>query len=326
MKVAFAGSFVVRLAEPVRARLSVPCDVIADSDEARILPRLADIDALVSMGFTREMAAAGPRLRLIQVPGAGLDRIDRSALRPGMHLANTYGHEGGIAEYVIGAMIALTRGFRRLDDSLRQGRWESQWAVGTPAPPLWSELAGKTLGILGFGHIGAALARRASAFDMTVCAIRREAQRAAPDGVSFIGGPERLDEVLRQSDFLAVTLSLSPETRGLLDARRLGLMKPSACLINVARAEIIDETALYRALISGGIAGAAIDVWYRYPTAAGATLPSTQPFHELGNVLMTPHVSGWTEGMIEARASLIADNIVRAARGEPPRNAVAWGR
>jgi len=326
MKVAFAGSFAVRLAEPVRARLSVPCDVIADSDEARILPRLADIDALVSMGFTREMAAAGPRLRLIQVPGAGLDRIDRSALRPGMHLANTYGHEGGIAEYVIGAMIALTRGFRRLDDSLRQGRWESQWAVGTPAPPLWPELAGNTLGILGFGHIGAALARRASAFDMTVCAIRREAQPAAPDGVSFIGGPERLDEVLRQSDFLAVTLSLSPETRGLLDARRLGLMKPSACLINVARAEIIDETALYRALSSGGIASAAIDVWYRYPTSAGATLPSTQPFHELGNVLMTPHVSGWTEGMIEARASLIADNIERAARGEPPRNAVAWGR
>ena len=195
MKVAFAGSFAVRLVEPVQARLSVPCDVIADSDEALILPRLADIDALVSMGFTPEMAAAGPRLRLIQVPGAGLDRIDRSALRAGMHRANTYGHEGGIAEYVIGAMIALTRGFRRLDDSLRQGRWESQWAVGTPAPPLWPELAGKRLGILGFGHIGAALARRASAFDMTVCAIRREAQPAAPDGVSFIGGPERLDEV-----------------------------------------------------------------------------------------------------------------------------------
>lgn len=109
MKIAFAGSFAVRLADPVRARLSVPCEVIADGDEARILPRLDDADALVSMGFTREMAAAGPRLRLIQVPGAGLDRIDRDALRPGMHLANAYGHEAGIAEYVIGAMIALMR-------------------------------------------------------------------------------------------------------------------------------------------------------------------------------------------------------------------------
>lgn len=326
MKIAFAGSFAVRLAEPVRARLSVPCDVIVDADEARILPWLSDVDALVSMGFTREMAAAGPRLRLIQAPGAGLDRIDRDALRPGMHLANAYGHEVGIAEYVIGAMIALTRDFRRLDVSLRQGRWESQWAVGVPAPPLWPELAGKTLGILGFGHIGEALARRAIAFDMTVCAIRRKAQADAPEGVAFIGGPERLEDVLSQSDFLAITLALSPETRGMLDERRLSLMKPSACLINVARAEIVDEAALYHALASGGIAGAALDVWYRYPAAPGATLPSTPPFHELGNVLMTPHVSGWTEGMIEARVTLIADNIERAARGEPPRNAVDWGR
>jgi phosphoglycerate dehydrogenase-like enzyme len=326
MKIAFAGSFAVRLADPVRARLSVPCEVIADGDEARILPRLDDADALVSMGFTREMAAAGPRLRLIQVPGAGLDRIDRDALRPGMHLANAYGHEAGIAEYVIGAMIALMRTFGRLDASLRQGRWESQWAVGVPAPPLWPELAGKTLGILGFGHIGEALARRAKAFDMTVCAIRRTAQPIAPDGVAFIGGPERLDDVLRQADFLAITLSLSPETRGLLDARRLGLMKPGACLINVARAEIVDEAALYRALASGSIAGAALDVWYRYPTVVGSALPSTQPFHELGNVLMTPHVSGWTDGMIEARATLIADNIQRAARGDPPLNAVDWDR
>ena len=126
------------------------------------------------------MAEAAPRLRLVQVPGAGLDRIDRGALRPGTHLANAYGHEAGIAEYIIGAMIALTRSFGRLDAKMRQGEWESQWAVGTPAPPLWPELAGKTLGILGFGHIGQALARRATAFDMQVCAIRREAEAEAP--------------------------------------------------------------------------------------------------------------------------------------------------
>lgn len=322
MKIAFAGSFAVRLAEPVRARLSVPCDVIAEADEARILPRLADTDALISMGFAREMAVAGPRLRLIQVPGAGLDRIDRDALRPGMHLANAYGHEAGIAEYVIGAMIALMRTFGRLDAKLRAGEWESQWAVGVPAPPLWPELAGKTLGILGFGHIGRALAPRATAFDMRVCAMRREAQQEPPDGVAFICGPDGLDDVLREADFLAITLSLTPQTRGLLDARRLGLMKPGAFLINVARAEIVDEAALYGVLTSGGIAGAALDVWYRYPTTRGATPPSTKPIHELSNVLMTPHVSGWTEGMIEARAALIANNIERIACGEPPLNAV----
>lgn len=321
MKIAFAGSFAVRLAEPVRAQLAVPCEVIA-ADEARILPRLADTDVLVSMGFTKEMAEAGRRLRLVQVPGAGLDRIDRSALRPGMHLANAYGHEAGIAEYVVGAMIALTRSFVRIDTKLRNGEWESQWAVGAPAPPLWPELAGKTLGILGFGHIGEALARRARAFDMKVCAIRRQAQSEPQDGVSFVGGPERLDEVLRQSDYLVITLSLSPATRHLLDARRLRMMKATAYLINVARAEIIEETALYRALASGGLAGAALDVWYRYPATPGATLPATQPFHELGNLIMTPHVSGWTEGMLMARAKLIAENIERIARGEPPLNTI----
>jgi phosphoglycerate dehydrogenase-like enzyme len=275
------------------------------------------------MSFTHEMAEAGPRLRLIQVPGAGLDRIDRSALHPGMQLANAHGHEAGIAEYVIGAMIALMRSFGRIDAKLRAGAWESQWAVGAPAPPLWPELAGKTLGILGFGHIGEALARRARAFDMNICAIRRQAQSEPPDGVSFIGGLEQLDDVLCQSDFVAITLPLSPQTRGLLDERRLRLMRPTAYLINVARAEIVDEMALYRALATGGLGGAALDVWYCYPTVPGSALPATQPFHELANAIMTPHVSSWTEGMLQARAKLIADNIERTARGEPPLNAIA---
>ena len=320
MKVAFAGSFAVRLAEQVRTRLTDPCEIVT-GDEAEILPALADADVLVSMGFSRTMADAGGRLRLIQVPGAGLDRIDHGALKPGMFLANVYGHEVGIAEYVIGTMLALTRNLQSLDARLRNGEWHSQWAVGSPAPPLWPELAGKTLGILGFGHIGEAIARRARAFDMKIVAIRRQAQPQPPDGVSFIGGPERLDEVLYASDYLAVTLSrchaatlsLSPETRGLLDERRLGLMRPPACLINVARAEIVEEDALYRALSTGTLAGAALDVWWRYPTTPGRLLPSTQPFHQLPNVIMTPHVSGWTEGMVEARVKIIADNTGQPA-------------
>jgi phosphoglycerate dehydrogenase-like enzyme len=317
MKVAFAGAFAARLMEPVRARLSLPCEMIA-ADEASI----GDVDVLVSMGFTAHMAEHAPGLRLVQVPGAGLDRIDLTAFRPGMHLANAYGHEAGIAEYIFGAMISLTRSFGRLDAELRQGRWESQWAVGVPAPPLWPELSGKTLGILGFGHIGQAVARRAVAFDMRVCAVRREVQTETPHGVSFVGGPERLNEVLGLSDYLVVTLSLSSATRNLIGEQRLRLMKSTAFLINVARAEIFDEASLYDALSSGRIAGAALDVWYRYPTSAEPTPPATLPFHTLSNVLMTPHVSGWTEGMLTARAGLIAANIERTARGEPPLNAI----
>lgn len=322
MKVAFAGSFATRLAAPVRTHLSVPCEIITDDDEAAIVPRLSDVDVLVTMGFLSSMAQAAPRLRLVQVPGAGLDRIDRAALPPGTHLANAYGHEAGIAEYIIGAMLTLTRDFARLDARLRRGQWDSQWAIGTPAPPLWPELSGKTLGILGFGHIGEALARRAAAFDMRICAVRSQAQAQVPNGVAFIARPERIDDVLSLADFLAITLPLSPATRGLLDARRLRLMKPTAILVNVARAEICDQAALYQTLSKRHIAGAALDVWYRYPTAAGTTPPATHLFHTLDNVLMTPHISGWTQGMLDARASLIADNIARTARGEPPYNAI----
>ena len=321
LRVAFAGTFAARLEKPVLAHLGMPCDVIV-TDERGIVSRLPEVDVLVTLAFTREMGAAAGRLKLVQVPGAGLDRIDRSALPAGTWLANAFGHEVGIAEYVLGAMLALTRDFARVDASLRRGVWESQWAVSAQSPALWPELAGKTLGILGYGRIGQAVARRARAFDMAVWAIRRDVTRSDHEGLAFLGGPDALDEILRRADYLAITLSLTEATRGLLGKRELGLMKPTAVLINVARAEIVDEEALYQALARRTIASAALDVWYRYPTGAGPTLPAHHPFHELPNVLMTPHVSGWTEGMMEARAKLIAENIHRAARGEPPVNLV----
>jgi len=320
-RVAFAGAFSARLEPRVRARLGIPCEVIL-ADESGIVARLSDVDVLVTLAFTREMGAAAGRLKLVQVAGVGLDRIDRSALPAGAWLANAPGHETGIAEYVIGAMLAWTRDFGRLDASLRRGSWESPWAISAAPPAPWPELSGKTLGILGYGRIGRGIAQRARAFDMAVWAIRRDVTRSDAQGLAFLGGPDALEVVLRRADYLAITLSLTEATRGLLGEREFRLMKPTAVLINVARAEIVDEDALYRALTQRTIAGAALDVWYRYPTGAGPTLPAHHAFQELPNVLMTPHVSGWTEGMLEARATLIAENIHRAARGEPPVNLI----
>lgn len=320
-RVAFLGALSSSFAERIRAHLTVPCDFV-HTDEKNAPSVLPDVDVLITLVFTREMAAEARRLRLIQVPGAGLDRIDRSAVPPEASLANVHGHEVGIAEYVIGAMIALGRDFRRVDAGLRAGRWESQWAPGVPTPPAWPELAGRTLGILGYGGIGRALARRARAFDMRICAIRRSVEQSAEDDLALLGGLDILDEVLRRADHVAITLPLTPETRGLIGEKQLRLMKSTAILVNVSRAQILDEDALYDALAAGRIRGAALDVWYRYPSDGDPVLPSQRPFHELPNVLMTPHIAGWTDGMLEARATVMAENIRRVARGEQPENLV----
>jgi phosphoglycerate dehydrogenase-like enzyme len=319
--IGIVGAFAASLEGAICRNLTIPCEVVV-SDEAGIMPRLADIDVLVTMVLTQEMGRAATRLKLVQVPGAGLDRIERSALPGGAWLANVYGHENGIAEYVLGAMLAMTRDFFRLDAALRKGDWQSQWAVGVAPPPVWPELTGKTIGILGYGRIGQAVARRARVFDMTVCAVRRDVRRPVETDVAFLDGPESTDDVIRRSDYVLISMPATPDTVGLMDRRRLGLMKPTAFLINVARAEIVDENALYEALAERSIAGAGLDVWYRYPPAAGATPPATRPFHDLPNVLMTPHVSGWTDGMLDARAKLIAENIRRVVHDETPLNLV----
>lgn len=158
---------------------------------------------------------------------------------------------------------------------------------------------------------------------MTVYAIRRHAPPSPDDDLALLGGPDMREEVLRQSDYVVIAMPATDETRRMINRRELALMKPTAYLINAARGEITDEAALYDALAHRAIAGAALDVWYRYPAEPGPAAPASLPFHQLSNVLMIPHVSGWTEGMLEARARLIAENIARVIRGEPPLNRVA---
>lgn len=254
LRIAFAGNFAGPFEPLVRPLITTPCETL-QADEDAVLAHLAEIDVLVTLAFTAAMGkAAGTRLKLVQLPAAGLDRVERAALPSGALLANAYGHETAIAEFIIGALLSLTRNLVRLDSELRLGVWPGPWAPGKPRLPPAAELAGKTLGILGYGHIGQALARRARAFDMNVLAIRRDLS-AAHDGLADLGGPERLDETLRRADYLAITLSLNDATRGLIGPRQLALMKASAYLINVARAEIVDGDALYRALADGRLAG-----------------------------------------------------------------------
>jgi phosphoglycerate dehydrogenase-like enzyme len=263
------------------------------------------------------MDAALPRLKVIGRAGIGVDTIDvPAASARGIVVMNTpFGNSITTAEHAIAMLFALAREIPQADQSTQNGKCEKNRFIGV-------ELAGKTLGLIGLGRIGRAVARRAKAFDMRVIAVTRT-PCSNVDHLDAQGSMQELDAMMPRCDFLAVTCPLNEETRGMIDARRLALCKPHLVVINVARAAVLDEAALYLALRDRIIAGAVLDVWYAYPTAAQpAARPSRFPFHELANVIMTPHCSAWTDGLIERRWRFIASNLDRLARGEPLQNVV----
>jgi phosphoglycerate dehydrogenase-like enzyme len=299
--------------------LSTPWNIeVVDFAECAGLSRtLASADAVVSMDWSRDMPPA-PRLRLLQLPGAGTDDIDFDAVPAQAYVCNVYEHEIGIAEYVLAAMLQWTMRLPVLDAALRRGDWWGSHLCG----PAHGELHGQTLGILGYGRIGQETARRARAFGMQVRACSRTA-RAGDGLVGEVQGLESLDSLLAESDFILVSLPLNQTTQGLIDKTRFGRMKPHAVLINVARGAIVDEAALFEACRERRIGGAVIDTWYRYPQPqAPQGAPAGHPFHELDNVIMTPHASAWTEGLRPRRNRAIALNLDRIAHGESPENLV----
>jgi phosphoglycerate dehydrogenase-like enzyme len=279
---------------------------------------LATARIMVTLHYNRTMPPA-PHLRFLQAGGAGYDQVDLSYLPPGTIVSNAYGHEDAVAEYVILAMLLWGTRFLAAEQSFRAGSWA---LGGRTGGPLVEELGGKTVGLIGFGHIGRAVARRARAMDARVVVCSRTVPPPSPN-LAWARGMDRLEDLLRESDFVVVCCGLGPDTANLIDATRFRQMRSHAMLINVARGAIVNEEALYQALRDQTIAGAAIDTWYHYPTVDDpAPRPSRFPFHELPNLYMTPHSSAWTTGMIERRWTTIADNIGKVLRGEAPVNIV----
>lgn len=293
-----------------------PGHTIVDVGDALSAPGEAahfeSADVIVGIKLDASMPAPR-RLRLYQAPAAGTDAIDLSLLPPAGTLCNCHGHEDAIAEYVFAALLARHVPLARADADLRRGQW-TYWA-GRPGA-LRTELSRQTIGLLGFGHISKAIARRAKAFGMQVHAANRSA--VASEDVDRAFGLGDLHAFLRGVDIVVVTLPLTAQTQGLVDAAAFDAMRPGAVLINVGRGPVVEEQALYDALRGGRIAGAIVDTWYRYPTAAQPECaPSTLDFEALPNVVMTPHMSGWTAGTVHRRQLTMADNISRLATGRP---------
>lgn len=286
-------------------------------DGAALAEALADAEAVVSMSWSAA-APPAPRLRLLQLPGAGLDAIDFAAVPRQAAVCNVYEHEIGIAEHCVLVILECLIGLRGQDARLRRGDWSDGLHGGGG---LHGELFGKTVGFVGYGRIGRETAKRLRPFGVRLIACTRSPHKT-DDNLDAIAGMDRLSWLLGEADFVVLACPLDDTTRGLIDAKALAQMKRDAVLINVARGAVVDEDALYEALRSGRIGGAAIDVWWRYPKGDGPTFPSRHPFHELSNVILTPHTSGWSAGLHERRWRVIAQNLDRLARGEPLLNLV----
>ncbi len=324
MKTVFLGSFGARpgVWEAILAKTTEKLDVsvLFDLDDAqRLIPLLADAEIVVSHIWKKDFPAA-PRVKLLQSVAAGLDLIDVPSLPAGVTVCNVSGHEQAIAEYVLMTMLAWQHRLIDIVAAFRGGVWSTGGGAG--GGPTHGEIMGKTVGIVGYGKIGREVAKRAVGFGCTVIAANRSPV-ADRGEASEIYPLAEIDRMLPRCDAVVIAAGLGPETRELLDARRLALMKPSAFLVNIGRAGITDEEALFAALRDGRIGGAAIDVWWQYPTAAEPNRRGSRlPFHELPNVIMTPHCSSATDGARDRRFSTVAGNLDRYVRGQPLTNVV----
>lgn len=286
--------------------------VADDETKARYLKDIGE--ATILFGPNRipiEYFDAAHNLHWFQCINAGVERLAHDGLLTrGFAVTTAAGLASvAIAEYVIGTMIMLAKGLHSsvLDQARR--RWDFRFT---------GELAGKTVGIVGFGAIGREIARRAHAFDMRVIASRRRVQPGeqhehAHEVVSY----SDLDYLLAESDYLVLAVPLTPETRHLLGREQFAKMKPAATLVNIARGEVVDQPQLIEALQAGVIAAAALDVTDPEPLPAESTLWG------MPNVILTPHISGAVEGYGHKAAELFLANLERFVRGEPLQNLVS---
>lgn len=282
--------------------------------EAQIVEFLQPAEVIVGFANLRaECRARAENLRWCQGLAAGIDRVD-PAVYEQVLLTNASGVAAvPIAEYVIGMMLTFAKGFHHM---LRRQQ-ERNWDRGYQA----RELSGGVCGIAGMGAIGAETALRARALGLKVIATRRSVTAPASDEYADELLPtSHLPYLLGQSDWVVLAAPLTPETRHMIGAKELAMMKPSAVLINVGRGALVDEPALIQALQDGSIAGAGLDVFEQEP------LPAESPLWEMPNVIVTPHFSSGSHRYMERAADLCADNLRRFLAGEQLRNIVDLAR
>jgi len=278
---------------------------------APLAPQFEDLDAVIDEGGhgTQEMADAAQGLRLWQLYGSGHDDFDIEYWKhKGIPVANCpgHGHARALAECALLYILMLARSWHFTQRNMR---------AGEQGEPMGLELENRLLGLIGFGATGREVARLTKPLGMKIMAVDErdislDEQREF--GLESVAGSADIDKVIGKSDYLSLHLHVDKRTRHIIDARRLRLMKPGACLINVSRGALVDEAALYSALHEGWIGGAGLDVFSEEP------VDPNHPLLTLPNVVATPHVSGATDGTSRRRALFVRENLDRIAQGLEP--------
>ena len=297
------------------------------------LPDPASFEVLVAGRPSAQQLKASPRLRTLVIPLAGLADATRQLLLdfPGLTVYNLHHNAALTAEMALALLLAAAKFIVPSDQALRRNDWRPHYL---PVPAM--SLQGKTALILGFGHVGRRIANACTALGMQVVAIRRHPERqirpdypaqvyAAQVSAAEIHGPEALNELLPRAEVLIIALPGTPETHGLLGEAELARLPAGAVLVNVGRGPIVDQHALYQALKTGHLLAAGLDVWYHYPASEAeweSTAPADEPFHELENVVLSPHRADGSNETEFLRMEHLAELLNTLARGETPPNAV----
>ena len=307
-------SFLRAAPEHVQRVIDAGCEVVRGpypraATEDELLPLVTDVDGILAGtdAFTRRVLEAAPRLKVIARIGVGYDAIDLPAADAlGIWATVTPGtNEHSVADAALTLILALGRKLFEAASSTRAGKWDR---------PLGLEMRGQVLGLIGFGRIGRQVALRARAFGMDVLIydVFQDEAAARELGARYVP----LEDLLRAADFVSLHAPATPETTDIINRRTLALMKPTAFLINTARGELIDETALHAALTSGQIAGAGLDVFKQEPP------DPSNPLLTLPNVIPLPHIAGVTLQAAENMSSLAVTNLLTALAGQDPPNPV----
>ncbi len=297
--------------------------IIPEKDEGETIKKyLKEVEVVIGGTFTKEGLEQAKKLKLIQIPFAGVDKLDFSLYKnyPDIFICNIHANKNAVAEHAFALILALAKNIVINDRDLRLGRWHD-----FPAKQPTVQLQGKSIGIIGLGSIGWEVAKIGLALGMKVFALKRKIEDKdlkKKNILEFLGEKQDLEKVINESDFIVVAVPLTKETRGLIGKKELKLMK-GKYLINISRGVVIDEEALFKSLKEGNLTGAAIDTWYQYPSSEQReVLPSKYDFQKLNNVVMSPHTAGYTDRALEENIKSVFDNIVKIYYGEEPENQI----